>query len=107
MDPLLLGAVLALTAIGLVMVYSASAITAQEKLGDGFYFFKRQLVAAMGGIVLMAAVMRLGYRKLARLAYPLLLLAILSLILVLVPGIGTVVGGARRWIRLGFFSLQP
>ena len=71
--PLLLGAVLALVALGLVMVYSASAVTAQDKLGDGFYFLKRQLIAAGLGLVAMAAAMKLGYRRLARLAYPLLL----------------------------------
>jgi len=51
--------------------------------------------------------MRLGYRRLARLAYPLLLVAALLLVLVLIPGIGTVVGGARRWIRVLGFGLQP
>ena len=107
LDPWLLGAVMALTALGLVMVYSASAITAQDKLGDAFYFFKRQLAAAGAGLLMMALALRIGYRKLARLAYPLLILAILALVAVLIPGVGRVVGGARRWIRLGVFSLQP
>ena len=45
-DPVLLGAVFLLLALGLVMVYSASAVLAQDKQGDSFYFLKRQLVAA-------------------------------------------------------------
>jgi cell division protein FtsW len=106
-DPLLLLAVLALVALGLVMVYSASAITAQEKLGDGFHYLKRQLVAAALGLVALAAAMKLGYRRLARLAYPLLFMAMLALALVLIPGIGTSIGGARRWIRFPGFSVQP
>ncbi len=53
-DPLLLGAVLALVALGLVMVYSASAITAQDKLGDGFHYLTRQAIAAALGLVAMA-----------------------------------------------------
>ena len=106
-DPLLLVAVLALVSLGLVMVYSASAIMAQEKLGDSFHFFKRQLVGAGLGFVAMAVAMKLGYRRMARLAYPLLILCLLTLVLVLVPHVGTVVGGARRWIRLPGFSLQP
>lgn len=106
-DPLLLAACLALTSLGLVMVYSASAITAQERLGNATYFLERQAVAAVVGLVGMAVVMRLGYRRLARLSYPLLLAAVALLVLVLVPGVGTVVGGARRWIRVGGFGVQP
>jgi cell division protein FtsW len=107
LDPLLLGAVLALVALGLVMVYSASAVTAAEKQGNGFYFLERQLVAAGVGLVAMASAIKLGYRKLARLATPLLLTSIVLLVVVLLPGVGTVVGGARRWLRLPGVSLQP
>jgi cell division protein FtsW len=107
LDPLLLGAVLALVALGLVMVYSASAVTAAEKQGNGFYFLERQLVAAGVGLVAMAAAIKLGYRKLARLAFPLLLASMVLLVVVLLPGVGTVVGGARRWLRLPGVSLQP
>jgi cell division protein FtsW len=106
-DPLLLAAVLTLVGFGLVMVYSASAITAQEKLGDSFYFLKRQAVAAGVGLLGMAVAMRLGYRRMARLAYPLLVVAMLLLIAVLIPGLGTVVGGARRWLRVPGISVQP
>ncbi|MBN8226394.1 putative lipid II flippase FtsW [Corallococcus macrosporus] len=106
-DPILLCAVLALVALGLVMTYSASAVLAQDKLGDSLYFLKRQLSAAGLGLVAMAVAMKLGWRKLARLAYPLLLIAIVLLIAVAIPGIGTTAGGARRWIRLPGFSLQP
>jgi cell division protein FtsW len=91
----------------MVMLFSASAVTAQDKLGDAFYFLKHQLVAAGIGLVAMAAAMRLGYRRLARLAYPLLLLSVALLVLVLIPGVGTLVGGARRWIRFPFMGVQP
>ncbi len=106
-DPLLLGSVLALVSFGLVMVYSSSAITAQDKLGDSFYFLKRQAVSAGLGLVAMAVAMKMGYRRLARLAYPLLLLALVTLVLVLIPGVGTAVGGARRWLRVPGISFQP
>jgi cell division protein FtsW len=99
--------VLSLVGFGLVMVYSASAITAQDKLGDSFYFLKRQAVAAGLGVVAMAVAMKLGYRRMARLAYPLLVLSIILLVLVLVPGLGAKVGGAKRWLRLPGISLQP
>jgi len=106
-DPLLLGAVLLLVGFGLVMVYSSSAITAQDKLGDSFFFLKRQATAAALGLGAMAFAMKLGYRRMARLAYPLLLLAIVLLIAVLIPHVGTVAGGATRWIRLPGVSIQP
>ncbi|NPC81574.1 FtsW/RodA/SpoVE family cell cycle protein, partial [Pyxidicoccus fallax] len=106
-DPLLLCAVFGLVTLGLVMVYSASAVLAQDKLGDSLYFFKRQLAAAGMGLVAMAVAMKVGWRKLARWAYPLLLTAIVLLVLVAIPGIGHAAGGARRWIRLPGFGLQP
>lgn len=107
LDWVLLSAILALVAVGWIMVYSASAITAQDKYADGFYFLKRQLIAGAIGIAAMIAVMRLGYRRLARLAYPLLLVAVAALVLVLIPHVGSAANGARRWIRLFGFSLQP
>jgi cell division protein FtsW len=106
-DPLLLGAVLLLVGFGLVMVYSASAIMAQDKLGDSFYFLKRQAVAAALGLFAMIVAMKVGYRRMARLAWPLLLLCIALLVLVLVPGLGKTVGGAQRWLRVLGVSVQP
>lgn len=106
-DPLLLAAVLGLVGFGLVMVYSASAITAQDKLGDSFYFLKRQATAAGIGLLAMAVAMKVGYRRMARLAYPLLIITVLLLIAVLIPGLGTAAGGAKRWLRVPGISLQP
>ncbi len=106
-DPWLLAAVLLLTGLGLVMVYSASAVTAQARVHDQFYYLKRQLVAAGMGFALLLFFLKLGYRKLEPLAVPLLLLVGVALVLVLAPGIGKVAGGARRWIDLGIVRFQP
>ena len=106
-DPVLLGAVLLLVGFGLVMVFSASAIAAQDKWGDSFHFLKRQAVAAGLGLFAMVVAMKLGYRRMARLAYPLLLVSIVLLVLVLIPGLGTTAGGAKRWLRFPGISLQP
>ena len=106
-DRVLLWAVLALTALGLVMVFSASAVSASEKLGDALYFVKRQAIAAGLGVFAMLFAMKLGHRRLEALAYPVLLVTLVLLVLVLIPGIGTVAGGARRWIRFAGFSFQP
>jgi len=106
-DGWLLAAVLLLTAWGLVMVYSASAVTAEAKLHDQFYYLKRQLVAGGLGVVLLALAVRAGPRGAERIAYPLLGLTVVAMLLVLVPGLGRAAGGARRWIDLGVLRFQP
>jgi cell division protein FtsW len=106
-DWLLLLALLVLSAGGAVMVYSASAIQASRQLGDEFFFLKRQAVALGLGLALLLATLRLGYRRLAAWAYPLLAFSLLMLVAVLVPGVGRVAGGARRWINLGVINFQP
>jgi cell division protein FtsW len=108
LDGVLLAALLALTAIGAVMVYSASAIPASQsaRLGhDEFYYLKRQLVAAAVGVGLLLLALRLGTRRIAALAYPILGVTVLTLLLV--PLVGKSAGGAQRWIPLGPVQFQP
>ena len=107
LDPWMMAAVLLLTGFGLVMVYSASAVTADARVHDQFYYLKRQLVASGVGFALLLAFLKIGYRRLEPLAVPLLLAVVVALLLVLVPGIGKVAGGARRWIDLGIVRFQP
>jgi cell division protein FtsW len=107
-DAILLGAVLALVAVGAVMVYSASAIPAGQstRLGhDEFYYLKRQLLAAGLGLGLLVAALKLGHRRIALLAYPALALTFVALLLV--PVVGKAAGGAQRWIPLGPLQFQP
>jgi cell division protein FtsW len=96
-----------LTTIGLVMVLSASSVSAFAAYGSSFLFFKRQLLyAAMGSVALLGAA-RLPYRVWKRAWAPMLGVSVVLLALVLHPAAGTVVGGAARWIQVGPFSLQP
>jgi cell division protein FtsW len=106
-DRLLLVVVLLLAVIGVVMVFSASAPMAQRDLGDPFYYLKRQLVYLALGLGFLVLGLKLGARRASALAYPLLAVTVVLLIAVLVPGIGKVVGGARRWIDLGVVRFQP
>ena len=106
-DWLLLLVLLVLPAGGAVMVYSASAIQATRQLGDEFFYLKRQGVAFGLGLCFLLVALNVGYRRLAAAAYPLLVFSLLMLVLVLVPGIGRVAGGARRWINLGIVNFQP
>jgi cell division protein FtsW len=106
-DPVLLGAVLLLLMFGVVMVYSASAVYAGARLGDGLWFFKRQLAGASLGLVALLAAMKIGYRRMEALAVPLVVVSLALLVLVRVPGVGHAAGGAQRWMRLGPITFQP
>ena len=106
-DKLLLAVVLVLSGIGAVMVYSASAVTAAARYKDGFHFLSRQLFAMAVGLGLLVTALRLGYRRVESLAYPFLAASFVSMVLVLLPFVGHMAGGARRWINLGPVSLQP
>jgi cell division protein FtsW len=92
---------------GLVMAYSASSAQAFFEYGSSFHFVGRQLVFAMLGLAAMWTLAHVDYAWYRRLAYPLAGLALAALALVLAPGIGTSVNGARRWIVVGGVGLQP
>jgi cell division protein FtsW len=96
-----------LTCLGVVMVYSASSIMAEKRFADGFFFLKRQGLFAVLGFMVMAIAMQVDYRHLQKLAVAIFFGAIALLILVLMPGVGSKVGGAARWIRMPGFSIQP
>ena len=106
-DMWLFGAALVLVSIGVVMVYSASAILAADRFGDPHYFLKRQLFWALLGLGGLWAALAVDYRVLERVALPLLGVAALLLVLVLVPAFGQAINGTRRWLRLGGVSFQP
>lgn len=104
-DPILFTVVVLLLAIGVVMVYSSSAIFAQQRFSDSHHFLVRDLIWVTLGLSAMAVTMRLDYRIYARFAYPLLGLAFVLLVAVLVVGARR--NGAQRWFSVGGFSFQP
>jgi cell division protein FtsW len=102
---LLLGSVFGLTVFGLVMIYSASSITASVREGSAAHFFLRQLLfAVVAGVFAMWLSTR-DYRTLKARAFS--LWVITAGLLLLTMGVGFVRGGARRWIDLGVTSIQP
>lgn len=106
-DVIMLAATLMLLAIGIVMVYSASAVLAFREFGDAFYYLKRQAIFAVLGVFAMIFTMNTDYwvwRKYAKIA---LIVCFVLLIAVLIPGIGVVRGGARSWLGIGSFGIQP
>lgn len=106
-DHWLLGSVLILLVIGLVMVYSAGSVLAFHDYGDSYYFLKRQLLFAVLGVVSMVFMMNLDYRILKKYAKIGLILCFALLVIVLIPGIGVVRGGARSWLGISSFGIQP
>jgi cell division protein FtsW len=106
-DFILLFVALGLVGVGIVMVYSTSAIIAGDRFGDSYYFLKRQAIYGGVGFILMIVMMFIPYRLLQRFAYPIFILSVLFLIAVLIPGIGHRAGGAMRWLKIGGFTFQP
>ncbi len=93
--------------MGLFFIFEASSVTAFRQLGDSFYYLRQQLLWATIGVVAMTSMALFDYKRLYYLAFPALLTTMVFLVLVLIPGIGSTVYGARRWINLGFFGFQP
>jgi cell division protein FtsW len=106
-DLWLFATVVALCSVGVVMVYSASAIIAVDRFHDPFFFLKKQFFWAVIGFGCLWVALRLDYRRLERLVVPLLVLSFVLLVLVLVPPFGQVINGTRRWFRAGPLSFQP
>jgi len=106
-DLLILILTISLTIIGLVFVLSSSFVLANHRFNDPFYFFKRQLLFANIGFIGMIAISKFNYKAYKKHATTFLIISFIMLALVLVPGIGMVRGGARSWVGIGAFSLQP
>jgi len=96
-----------LALVGLVMVFSASAIVAGNRFQDPGFFLKRQIVWLAFGLVLMQLASRIDYTLWKKLSIPMLACMLLLLALVLVPSFGVSAKGARRWLRIGPLSVQP
>lgn len=99
--------IIALVLFGLLMVYSASNVVALYKYNDKAYFLKRQLIFAIIGIAIMIVIINIDLRKIYKATTFIYVIALIMLILVLIPGIGIIRGGARSWIGIGSFSIQP
>lgn len=108
-----LALVLLLTAVGLIMLLSASYASAYYNMdgaidtgGDPYYYFKRQLFFAVLGIAAMIVASRFNYQYLRGLSIPALAISVILLALVLSP-LGRMGGGAKRWLQLGPLRFQP
>lgn len=106
-DFLLVFCVLFLVGFGILMVYSASFYQAELTYSNKFFFMKKQIIGAFIGLAGMIAMYFVNYEKLKKLKWVSIVLSAVLLVLVFIPHIGVRVYGAKRWINLGFFTLQP
>lgn len=105
-DLLLLGTLVVILCLGLVMVGSASVAVADRMTGDPMYFFYRQAVYGLIGLVLGFVVLHIPMRIFEASTFIMLGLGLALLVVVLVPGLGHSVNGAQRWLNLGPVALQ-
>ena len=105
-DVLMLLLVSAILLLGLVMVTSASISVAAHESGDPFAYLQKQLVLLAAGVALAVLVFLVPISVIERFAMPLLIIAGAMLVLVLIPGLGHVVNGSRRWLRLPGINFQ-
>lgn len=103
----LLGLTLTLAIIGLLSIYSASNVIAADRYGNPYYFLIRQALFFFIGIIIMFIAANYSYLNLKKYATPIFLGCLLLLVAVLIPGIGVVRGGARSWLGIGSFGIQP
>ena len=106
-DYILVITTILLLIFGLLMVYSASNVVATYKYDDKFYYFKRQFIFAAISLVIAIIIYNLDIYKIYKYSSLLFLISVVFLVLVLIPGIGVVRGGARSWIGVGSLSFQP
>ena len=99
-----------LLSIGLVSVYSASAVLAQNDGLPDYYFVLRQLTGGAVGLVALIVMAQIDYRHLRLFAWPVMLIVMLALLIVVIPGTESIApmrNGARRWLDIGPMAIQP
>lgn len=103
----LLFLVIGLTIFGVLMVYNASVVEALRDFHDKYYYLKNQALWAIIGLGLMIFTSFINYKFFSRTAPLLFFINLILLVLVVIPGIGIQIKGARRWLNLGILFFQP
>ena len=106
-DAMLLAITALLTGVGIVMVFSASSAVAYTQFHDAAYYLKRELVWALVGVGALIVGMRVDYTKLRPAAPWIFAIAVALLAAVLIPSLGSIEGGARRWLGFGPLTFEP
>lgn len=107
LDFVLVFTLLILLCIGLIALSSASSYTALITQNNSNYYFIRQLAFAIVGVIAMFIISTVDYKLYEKYAYIIYGIALSLMLLVFVPGLGSTVKGARRWLDIGFVGFQP
>ncbi len=107
MKKVLLISIVLLSLFGIVMIYSSSYIWAEYKYGNPYKYVINQSVFACIGFFLMWIVSKIDYHFYDKYSNKILVICIILLVLVLIPGIGTVRNGSRSWFGIGSLGIQP
>ncbi len=106
-DLLMFISIIVISVFGIIMIYSASYIWAEYKFNDAFKYIKHQGLFFIVGVVFMIIISTIDYHIYLRHANKSLLGCLILLVLVAIPGIGTVRNGSRSWFGIGSFGIQP
>jgi len=106
-DWLLLFGIVIISLFGLLMVYSASYVWAEYKFDDAYKFVKTQGLFLIVGYIFIYFIVKVPYTKYLKYSNIIFLICFILLVLVLIPGIGTVRNGSRSWFGIGGFGIQP
>nr|WP_199291007.1 FtsW/RodA/SpoVE family cell cycle protein [Anabaena sp. FACHB-1250] len=93
--------------IGLIMLFSASYPVADDRQGDGLYYFKRQILWAIVGLIIFNIIVNLPLRKILGVSHWFLIFFLLLIFMTLIPGLGKKAFDAARWIAIGPIPIQP
>lgn len=104
---LIIALVFGLTAFGALMVYSASSYSAAYHFGNEYFFLYKQIFGIVLGAALMMLLCFYDYHKLKKFKWAFVIATIVMLVLVFIPGVGTESYGAKRWLSIFGFSIQP
>lgn len=106
-DKILLLATIILSLFGMLMIYSSSSIWAEYKFNDSFHYLKYQSVFFFIGLIIMYIISKINYKFYYQKSNLIIIACLILLILVLIPGIGSVRNGSRSWFGIGSLGIQP
>ena len=107
LDKFLLFATILISLFGLLMIYSASSIWAEYKFNDAFYYVKHQSIFFLLGLIVIFTTSKINYEVYYKKSNFIIMACLIMLILVLIPGIGSIRNGSRSWFGIGSFGIQP
>ena len=107
MDYMLLFSVVILSLFGLMMIYSSSCVWAEYKFNNSYHYVINQFIFFIIGLFIMIFISKIDYKIYYKYSNIILFICFILLVLVLIPGVGSVRNGSRSWFGIGGFGIQP